>query len=566
MKLSTGIGLPTIVAAVSMTGCDMGGPDTQTLETAPTADPRPNILLIVTDDMGYTDLGSFGSEIPTPNLDELAYSGVRLTNFHAAPVCAPARAMLLSGMDNHEAGIGSMDIKRFFDNGTEPDQTARGYAQPGYEGYLSHRVAALPEVLRDAGYHTYMAGKWDLGRALVDETNPAGRGFESSFVQTTGTTVHLSPADGGAHGGIRRADPLVFRENWDVVASLPEDYFSTRVYTDKIIEYIEANRDDGRPFFAYLALTAPHWPLQVPDDWLDRFAGQYDDGYDAVRDRRVERARELGILPPHADMVNYPRGSTPWAELDETARVEQARLMEIYAAMVANMDVHIGRLTEYLRDSGEFDNTFILFMSDNGASGSAPESFAEGYDNSLANMGRRDSFIEYGLGWAEAGTAPYRDVKGSVAEGGVLAAAFAAHATLSDTGGISREYLTMQDVMPTLLQLAGAEPPTGEYNHRPVLAMRGKSFLDHLQGGASPVHEPDEAIGWELHGLRALVRGSWKLLWIPTEDEETRWELFDLDSDPFERNDLSSQRPDLTQELIGEWFRYAEDVGVAISE
>ena len=566
MKLSTGIGLPTIVAAVSMTGCDMGGSDTQTVETAPAVDPRPNILLIVTDDMGYTDLGSFGSEIPTPNLDELAYSGVRLTNFHAAPVCAPARAMLLSGMDNHEAGIGSMDIKRFFDNGTEPDQTARGYAQPGYEGYLSHRVAALPEVLRDAGYHTYMAGKWDLGRALVDETNPAGRGFESSFVQTTGTTVHLSPADGGAHGGIRRADPLVFRENWDVVASLPEDYFSTRVYTDKIIEYIEANRGDGRPFFAYLALTAPHWPLQVPDDWLDRFAGQYDDGYDAVRDRRVERARELGILPPHADLVDYPRSSTPWAELDETTRAEQARLMEIYAAMVANMDVHIGRLTEYLHDSGEFDNTFILFMSDNGASGSAPESFAEGYDNSLANMGRRDSFIEYGLGWAEAGTAPYRDVKGSVAEGGVLAAAFAAHATLADTGGISREYLTMQDVMPTLLQLAGAEPPTGEYNHRPVLTMRGKSFLDHLQGGASPVHERDEAIGWELHGLRALVRGSWKLLWIPTEDEETRWELFDLDSDPFERNDLSSQRPDLTQELIGEWYRYAEDVGVAISE
>lgn len=566
MKLSTGIGLPTIVVAASVAGCDMGGPDTQTLETSPAVDPRPNILLIVTDDMGYTDLGSFGSEIPTPNLDELAYSGVRLTNFHAAPVCAPARAMLLSGMDNHEAGIGSMDIKRFFDNGTEPDQTARGYAQPGYEGYLSHRVAALPEVLRDAGYHTYMAGKWDLGRALVDETNPAGRGFESSFVQTTGTTVHLSPADGGAHGGIRRADPLVFRENWDVVASLPEDYFSTRVYTDKIIEYIEANRGDGRPFFVYLALTAPHWPLQVPDDWLDRFAGQYDDGYDAVRDRRVERARELGILPPHADLVDYPRSSTPWAELDETTRAEQARLMEIYAAMVANMDVHIGRLTEYLHDSGEFDNTFILFMSDNGASGSAPESFAEGYDNSLANMGRRDSFIEYGLGWAEAGTAPYRDVKGSVAEGGVLAGAFAAHATLADTGGISREYLTMQDVMPTLLQLAGAEPPMGEYNQRPVLPIRGKSFLSHLQGGASPVHEREEAIGWELHGQRALVRGSWKLLWIPTEGEETHWELFDLDSDPFERNDLSSQRPELTQELIGEWFRYAEDVGVAISE
>ena len=566
MKFSVGIRTSTIVFAVSVAACDMGGPATQTQEAAPAVDQRPNILLIVADDMGYTDLGSFGSEIPTPNLDELAYGGIRLTNFHAAPVCAPARAMLLSGMDNHEAGIGSMNIKRFFDNGTEPVQTATGYGLPGYEGYLSYRVAALPEVLRDAGYRTYMAGKWDLGRALVDETNPAGRGFESSFVQTTGTTLHLRPADGGAHGGISRADPLVYRENWDVVTALPEDYYSTEAYTDKIIEYIDANREDGRPFFAYLALTAPHWPLQVPEDWLDRFAGHYDEGYDVLRDRRVERARELGIISPHADMSEFRRSSIPWAELDETARTEHARRMEIYAAMVSNMDYHVGRLIGHLRDTGEFDDTFILFMSDNGASGSAPASFAEGYDNSLENMGNRDSFVEYGMGWAEAATAPYRDVKGSMAEGGVLAAAFSAHATLADKGGISREYLTMQDVMPTLLQLAGAKAPTGEYNHRPVLPIRGKSFLDHLQGGNNPVHGAGEAIGWELHGQRALVRWPWKLLWIPVEEMEPRWELFDLENDPFERQDLSVQQPELTRELTDAWYRYAEDVGVALDE
>ena len=514
MKFSVESSLTGAIAAIALAGCGAGDPGIQTQESPPVVDERPNILLIVADDMGYTDLGSFGSEISTPNLDELAYGGIRFTNFHAAPVCAPARAMLLSGMDNHEAGIGSMNIKRFFDNGAEPVQTATGYGQPGYEGYLSYRVAALPEVLRDAGYRTYMAGKWDLGRALVDETNPAARGFESSFVQTTGTTLHLRPADGGAHGGIQRADPLVYRENWDVVASLPEDYFSTEVFTDKIIEYIDAGRNDGRPFFAYLALTAPHWPLQVPDDWLDRYAGLYDEGYDEVRDRRVQRARELGILPPHADMEEFQRRSTPWAELDDAGRAEQARLMEIYAAMVANMDYHVGRLADYLRDTGEFDNTFILFMSDNGASGSAPAGFADGYDNSLANMGKRDSFVEYGRGWAEAGT----------------------------------------------------EAPTGGYNHRPVLPLRGESFLDHLQRGASPVHASDEAIGWELHGQRALVRGPWKLLWLPTPDEETRWELFDLVNDPFERNELSAQHPELTQELIDAWYRYAEDVGVAMGE
>ena len=408
MKFSVGIGLMGTVIAVGIAGCGVGDPGSQTEQAAPPADQRPNILLIVADDMGYTDLGSFGGEIPTPNLDELAYSGIRLANFHAAPVCAPARAMLLSGMDNHEAGIGSMNLKRFYDGGVEPVQSTPGYAQPGYEGYLSYRVAALPEVLRDAGYRTYMAGKWDLGRALVEEHNPAGRGFEASLALTTGTALHLSSEDGRAHGGIKRADPLVYRENWDVIESLPEDYYSTAMFTDKIIEYIDDDRDDDRPFFAYLAMTAPHWPLQAPEDWRDRFAGQYDEGYDVIRDRRIEHAGEMEILPPLTDLQGYRRRSTPWSDLEQGERADLSRRMEVYAAMVSNIDYHVGRLIEYLRETGEFDNTFILFMSDNGASGSAPPRFSEGYDNSLNNIGEWDSFVEYGSGWAEAATAPYR--------------------------------------------------------------------------------------------------------------------------------------------------------------
>ena len=205
-----------------------------------------------------------------------------------------------------KAGIGSMTLKRFYDNGTAPNQDIPGYGQPGYEGYLSYRVAALPEVLRDAGYHTYMAGKWDLGRALVEEHNPAGRGFESSFALTMGSALHLSAADGGAHGGVSRADPLVYRENWDVVESLPDDFFSTAMFTDKIIEYVDDHRDDGQPFFAYLALSAPHWPLQVPEDWRDRYAGRYEEGYDVIRDRRVQRAKELGILPSRGGYGRLP--------------------------------------------------------------------------------------------------------------------------------------------------------------------------------------------------------------------------------------------------------------------
>lgn len=568
MKSSIGSSAIGAVFILSLAGCGGNGPgpavETQDVAAAP--DDRPNILLIVADDMGFTDLGSFGGEIPTPNLDELAYAGIRLTNFHAAPVCAPARAMLLSGMDNHEAGIGSMTLKRFYDNGTAPNQDIPGYGQPGYEGYLSYRVAALPEVLRDAGYHTYMAGKWDLGRALVEEHNPAGRGFEASFALTMGSALHLSAADGGAHGGVSRADPLVYRENWDVVESLPDDFFSTAMFTDKIIEYVDDHRDDGQPFFAYLALSAPHWPLQVPEDWRDRYAGRYEEGYDVIRDRRVQRAKELDILPPEADMDGYRRRSTPWSSLDATERVDQARRMEIYAAMVANMDFHIGRLLAHLREAGEFDNTFILFMSDNGAAGTMPDRLDDGYDNSLANMGDRDSFVDYGMGWAEAAMAPYRDVKSSMAEGGVLAAAFATHGSLAAPGSISREYLTMQDVMPTLLQLAGTQHPGGEFIHRPVLPLRGKSFLSHLQDDGAPVHGADEAIGWELSGQRALVRGDWKLLWVSSPGEGSRWELFDMAADPYERNDVSSQYPDVTAELTSAWNDYAAEVGVVTGD
>ena len=554
------------ILAVGLTGCGADDTGTQLREPAAEQDNRPNILLIVADDMGFTDLGSFGGEIPTPHLDELAYAGIRLANFHAAPVCAPARAMLLSGMDNHEAGIGSMTLKRAYDAGQAPRRDQPGHARPGYEGYLSYRVAALPEVLRDAGYRTYMAGKWDLGRALVEEHNPAGRGFEASFALTTGSALHLSTADGGAHGGILRADPLVYRENWDSVDSLPEDYFSTAMFTDKIIEYIDADQGDGQPFFAYLAFTAPHFPLQVPEDWRDRFAGDYDQGYDAIRDRRVEAALDLGVLPPGADMDGYRRRSVPWASLDSAGRADRARRMEIYAAMVANMDFHVGRLIEYLRAIGEFENTFILFISDNGAASSTPAGMDEGYDNSVANMGDVDSFIDYGMGWAEAAMAPFRDTKSSMAEGGVLAAAFATHGPVASPGGVSRQYLTMQDVMPTLLTIAETEYPMGEYNHRPILSMRGKSFLGHLQGDATPVHDADEPIGWELSGQRALVRGDWKLLWTPRSGEAPGWELFDLSVDPFERNDVSAQFPDLTAELVNAWNEYADEVGVVTGD
>ena len=240
--------------------------------------------------------------------------------------------------------------------------------------------------------------------------------------------------------------------------------------------------------------------------------------------------------------------------------------MEIFAAMMGNMDFHIGRLLGYLRATDQLEETFILFMSDNGAAGSFNEARAEGYDNSLENIGDRDSFTDIGRGWAEAAMAPFRDVKSAMAEGGVRVAAFANHGSLAGPGSISHAYLTMQDVMPTLLELAGAEHPGDVYMHRPVLPMRGTSFLGHLLGGDGHVHDPEEVIGWELSGQRALVRGDWKLLWMPDEDGQASWELFDMQTDPYERNDLAAARPELLGELVDAWYDYAAEVGVVVVE
>ena len=349
---------------------------------------RPNILFILADDLGLTDVGFFGGEIPTPNLDELAFAGLRFTNFHVAPSCVETRAMLMSGMTNREAGI----IKH-----NDP---------------LRVDLATLPERLQAAGYHTYMAGKWNLG--IRPEEGPAVRGFESSFAL-------MPPADNHLGHSLFPEDVVAYRENAEPIR-LPEDWFSSQLYTDKLIEYIDANAGDGTPWFGFLAFTAPHWPLQAPEDWIDRHEGSYDKGYDVVRDDRARKGMELGIFPEALSAEGYSGQAPPWSELDAEHQHASSRAMEIYAAMTENMDMHIGRVVEYLRESGQFNNTVIVFTSDNGASG-ADSSFVSTViprtdtDNSLVNMGREWSFTAYGRGWGEAATAPYRDVKGSLHAG-----------------------------------------------------------------------------------------------------------------------------------------------------
>lgn len=316
-------------------------------------DRKPNILLVVGDDLGWTDLGSFGGEIDTPNLDELAGRGVQFTDFHVSVSCSPTRSMLLSGTDNHIAGLGNMSEL------LTPEQRGK----PGYEGHLNNRVVALPEVLRDAGYHTYMAGKWHLGHE--PESFPSARGFDRSFSMLFGGASYWSDMFGIQADGEKKADYVLDDER---LQTLPKDFYATRSYADFLIEAIRENHGDDKPFFAYLSFTAAHDPLHVPEPWLSKYRGTYDDGYEVLKAKRADSAQQLGLVPNGAQTPPRVEALKPWVDLTEEERAVSKKGMEVYAGVVENMDYHYGRVVDFLKDIGEYDNTIIIFLSDNGSS------------------------------------------------------------------------------------------------------------------------------------------------------------------------------------------------------
>ncbi len=535
-----------------LAACGSNESETPAWPTSP-----PNILLVVVDDMGYTDIGAFGSEVRTPSLDALAYGGVRLTNFHASAQCAPTRSMLMSGADNHKAGMGSMFGAEIIEGGFGGRQ--------GYERYLHPRVASLPERLRDAGYKTYMAGKWHLGND--DQTKPAARGFDRSFALMPGSASHLEMRSAGR--------PPEYQEDGEVLEALPAGFYSSNTYTDKMMSFIESELGDDRPFFGYLALTAPHWPLQVPEESLNRYSGKYNAGYDALRAERLERALALGVIPEVDPALLEPTGKR-WDELSDEEQRYSARTMELYAAMLENADDNIGRLVAFLKENGEYDNTFIFFMSDNGAEADREDknpTFKRGvarggFDNRLENLGRSSSWAFLREGWAQATAAPYRLYKGFLTEGGTRVTSFAYHPGMQGSKEIRTQYLNVMDVMPTLLDLADAEFEPGTIAGRDVQPMDGSSFRAVLNDPDAVIHAPDEVIAQELHGQRSLIRGNYKIVWeqmtanIWWEDEIpehwNRWRLYDLAEDPTEQNDLAATEPALVAELAKLWHQWAD--------
>lgn len=548
--------LTAAIVTTALLGCSRQDAEAPVNAPETEAQPkRPNVVLILADDLGYSDLGSYGGEIRTPNLDALAASGMQMTNFHVGPTCSPTRAMLLSGTDNHLAGLGTM-------NGMEsPEQKG----QPGYETFLNHNIVTFVRLLRDAGYHTYMAGKWQQG--YTPDLYPPKRGFEESFWLLQGGASHFADAAGIVSGGPKAS----YHEDMTPVQQLPEDFYSSDYYTDKLIEYIDKNHGDGQPFFLYAAYTAPHWPLHAPEAASAKYDGVYDAGYDDIHEKRVARMRELKLLRPDVPPAPNHPAWPGWDELSEEQKAAEARRMEIYAAMVGLLDENIGRLLAHLDDIGELDNTLVMFFSDNGAEGNNPldleknsEWIPATFDNSLGNLGASGSYTSVGPGWAHVSSIPFSLHKSFPSQGGLVVPAIASFPGRIPEGQRSGAFASVLDVAPTLLSLAGVEHPGTSYQGRDVHALKGQSMLPFLTGETKAVHGEDFVMGWELFNRRAVRKGNWKILWTNAPWGKDAWALYDLVTDPGEQNDLSAQHPEKLAEMMGLWDQYAEEHGVIV--
>lgn len=365
---------------------------------------------------------------------------------------------------------------------------------------------------------------------------------------------------------------------------LGEDFYSSEAFATKMIQYLserDAN-DKDKPFFAYLAFSAPHWPLQAPDSDIQDYRGVYDQGPEVLRQRRIESLKASGLIPEHAiphDVVAVggQELSKEWAELDADQQRFSSKTMECYAGMVQNMDRQIGRVLDYLRESGEVDNTFVLFMSDNGAEGLLLEAIpiikgdvhdhiAQYYDNSLENMGRKNSYLWYGPHWASAATAPGRLYKSFTTEGGVRVPLIVNYhpLTADKSNSINHSFASVMDIAPTILELASVPHPGTTFRGRAIAPMRGRSWVPYLQGRAAQIHPDDMVMGWELFGRQAIRKGRYKAVFIPKPYGPERWQLYDLKRDPGERNDLTNQMSDILDDLLREWDRYVYEVGLVV--
>jgi arylsulfatase len=539
-------------ALMLTSGALVAGAPVKPLKSRPQVD-RPNVVIILADDLGFSDIGAFGGEIATPNLDQLAHAGLRLTDFHASPTCSPTRSMLLSGTDNHTAGVGAMA------------ESGRADGRWGYEGHLTTRVATLAERMRGADYTTLMAGKWHLG--LDPDQDPHARGFEHSFALLQGAHNHFGK---GGFGPDDHPGTAAWYSEDGVRTGIPAQFYSSDYFTSKLIGQIDAAPKD-KPFFAYLAFTAPHSPLQAPAELIAKYKGRYDGGWDQLRQQRLKRMKKLGLVDDNVAPAPLSPDARAWGKLDAAQRQVEARKMEIYAAMVERMDENIGRLVQHLRATGQYSNTIFIFSSDNGAAGEVPQTFSvmpgeleyiARADNRLDNLGSASSFVMYGPYWAQAAMAPSRMHKGWMTEGGTRVPAIVSYAGFKRQGRIGTAYGNVMDIAPTILEAAGGHA-TLSVDKREVAPVRGRSMLPYLLDRSPAIHGEGDAVAMELHGQRSVRQGRWKLLRLSPPFGDGVWALYDLKDDPAEQKNVAAEHPEQVRTMQAAWDQYAAEARIA---
>jgi arylsulfatase A-like enzyme len=526
-----------------------------TMRLQANSDQRPNIVFILADDLGYTDIAPYGSEVNTPSLSALAEQGVRFTNYHTAANCAPARAMLLTGVDSHLAGVPNIPEM------LAPEQ--RKHAN--YQGVLGDDVVTVATLLEDAGYHTYMAGKWHLG--MDPEKRPSRRGFQRT----------MAMMDSGADNWEQRPYIALYDQaNWFADGerfTLPEDFYSSRFLVDNMINFIDSNLHDGnsqnsKPFFAYLPFMAVHSPVQAPQKYIDRYMDFYNAGWDVLRQQRKERAEALGIVPENTPMVSM-KTTDEWNALSEDQKRYQAKRMAVYAGMIEAMDFHIGRLIEFLKQRGQYDNTIFIFTSDNGseASGPAdPQAFPKrlvpeslGYNLDYDNLGLKGSYSTIGPSFASASASPLAYYKFYAGEGGMRVPLIIAGKPVAAQEQLTRAFAWATDISPTILSLTGVSQPEERFAGRPVQAITGRDLTPLLSGSAERVYGPDDTVGYELTDHGVLFQGDYKLVINQPPRGDGQWRLFNIVNDPGETADLSASQALRFQRMLSQYEQYRRD-------
>ncbi len=559
LALGTCLLLGTTLTACGSPSSAMSSQSSSSSSSAATPE-QPNIMMVLLDDLGYSDIGSYGGEAETPTLDALTQESTQFTDFHAYPLCAPTRAALMTGRDPHQVGLGSMEVL-----------TPPGVPQttPGYKGSLEGEFTGIAELLGETGYDTYQVGKWHLGGE--EGQRPQDLGFDENFTLYDGGSSYFADAHRLSPRAVEPVDTVLYERNGEAVDELPEDFFATRSYTDEMLQMVDKSVENDTPFFGYLAYTAPHDPLHVENkELIDKYLDVYLDDYNYhdLRDQRIQRMAELGLLEG-TPATRWPEQIPHWDSLTEEQRKDLAYRMAVYAAAIHEADEQIGRVIDHLKDTGEYDNTLIVVASDNGAATSSHELYVPpGGQNwhtstyplmgDVESYGQEGSFPSMGLPNAQVSSGPFFHAKNTLSEGGTRVPAII---KTPSTDGPSEHrivdtFATISDLYPTFVDYAGAELASAG-------TLLGDSARPLLEGTSETIG--DDEFGWEHFGSRSYRSGDWKLIFTPEPFGGTgEYALYNLATDPGETTDVITDHPDIAEELSRKWDRYAEDNGVAV--